>query len=863
MTKNTVNQSAGTNSPPGDPPKLSERHRQKLYVESAIKDEVIEARGYRTVTRPSELAALGFSRTQQRVPALLLPIYGPDGTNGLNQIRPDDPRTRDSKTGGTSIVKYELPTGARMRIDCPQICQPMMGDPSIDLWITEGVPKGDSLASHGFCAVSLLGVWNFKGKNEFGGNAILADIDAIALNGRNVYIVFDSDVINKPGVRKALERLTEILGRRQAHVSPVYLPNNPDGSKVGVDDFLREKTADDLRNLISVPRQLPIVNPARVELLDEAPEVMHRPLQIIGEHAYVATWIHAKTTRNETADKDGNIVRHNPPIETIERQMFIIRDDGAIFGNGVDNEFIDLPFEIRLAEPLQDRVCMSKRAVVSFQTKQTRKLIDVFKDVADVFNRFLDFDGSLADQRTMCEMSACFALATWSLDAFNAAGYIYPTGGAGSGKTQFLSLMCQIAYLGEFVQASGSFASIRDLSNYGAFLGFDDAENVTSKNFDPDKRNILLSGTKRGSQIPLKEPDPSGRGWVTRYVNTFAFRGFSAIRSPDNTLGSRTITVPLIRTSNKSKGDSDPLEFDLWPRDPKDLRSDIWQNALKHLVEMRSCERRAKAAAALTGRNLEAWIGVLTVAMFIDSQSEDFGLFDRMSRLSVSYQGERPELEAADLTRLLLRAMVYCIDPKASEPFDLEEIISATATREWSLTTAEITAQTQEIIKNEDLDFDLETTNSRRVGRAVGKLRIRKESNGKKRGWDIQAANLEKHLKSYSLLKLTPVNNVSDVNNVNNVNASQEIYVSDVSYVTDVNKPTGEDENKPTISGVDSDSFPPVTNVSTVKEVNNVKSCIAPVIGNADGRAYILCECGQHAFVGRTCPKCKVLAVAA
>ena len=70
------------------------------------------------------------------------------------------------------------------------------------LWLTEGQKKADALASHGAVALCLLGVWNFKGKIP-GGTTLLADWDYVALNGREVRLVFDSDVVTIPGVRKA------------------------------------------------------------------------------------------------------------------------------------------------------------------------------------------------------------------------------------------------------------------------------------------------------------------------------------------------------------------------------------------------------------------------------------------------------------------------------------------------------------------------------------------------------------------------------------------------------------------------------------------------------------------------------------
>src|SRR5919106_2830693 len=131
---------------------LSAEHRQMLESGSAISPEVIAARGYRTVTNKRELGELGYSPTQRQVPGLLLPVHATDGSEPTHQYRPDSPRTgRDGKP-----VKYETPKNSGIRIDCPPIVRSQLGDPSVRLWITEGIKKGDSLASQGLCALALL-----------------------------------------------------------------------------------------------------------------------------------------------------------------------------------------------------------------------------------------------------------------------------------------------------------------------------------------------------------------------------------------------------------------------------------------------------------------------------------------------------------------------------------------------------------------------------------------------------------------------------------------------------------------------------------------------------------------------------------
>jgi hypothetical protein len=212
---------------------IADNHRKTLVRESRIAREVIRRRGYRTVRTKAELERLGFGRTQRNVPGLLIPMYGPTGGIVLYQYRPDEPRIRDGKP-----VKYETPGGARMVLDVHPFALARLGDPTTPLFITEGVKKADSLVSHGICAIALIGVWNWRGTNGHGGKTALPEWEHVALNGRRVYVVFDSDVMLKQKVYAALVRLKAFLESRGARIALVYLPSGEGGKKWGVDDFL-------------------------------------------------------------------------------------------------------------------------------------------------------------------------------------------------------------------------------------------------------------------------------------------------------------------------------------------------------------------------------------------------------------------------------------------------------------------------------------------------------------------------------------------------------------------------------------------------------------------------------------------------
>ncbi len=232
---------------------LLPQHRA-LVRASAISETVVAARGYRSVMSKAELLDLGFSANQARSPALLIPIWNVHGELAFHQIRPDEPRV-DS---GGKTIKYETPVGSRAALDVHPLARPRLGDPTVPLWITEGIRKADAAVAADLCCIALLGVWNWRGANEVGGTTALADWESIALNGRDVLVAFDSDVMTKPAVQQALARLKAFLESRHARVSAIYLPSGPDGAKVGLDDyFAAGHTTGDLLALATTELRMP------------------------------------------------------------------------------------------------------------------------------------------------------------------------------------------------------------------------------------------------------------------------------------------------------------------------------------------------------------------------------------------------------------------------------------------------------------------------------------------------------------------------------------------------------------------------------------------------------------------------------
>lgn len=215
--------------PSARPPQqnLSQEHRRMLFQESGISPDVAAERGYHTARRRSDVPG-SFAGYQRRL-GLVVPMFSPDGETVGYQLRPDKPRK-----GGP---KYETPGGISPVVDVHPSMREEARYGEGPLLITEGAKTGDAATSRGVCTVVLAGVWMWcvpKVKPY----RLKPCFDHIRLEGREVLVAFDSDCMSKAGVQEALAALVAALEARGAAVKVIYLPDAPDGSKQGIDDYL-------------------------------------------------------------------------------------------------------------------------------------------------------------------------------------------------------------------------------------------------------------------------------------------------------------------------------------------------------------------------------------------------------------------------------------------------------------------------------------------------------------------------------------------------------------------------------------------------------------------------------------------------
>ncbi|AMU85954.1 DUF3854 domain-containing protein [Dehalococcoides mccartyi] len=512
-------------------PQLLIEHLLHLNEGSGINLDVIKERGYRSILGKADLANVGFTSSQQRTSGILIPLWGVDGGQVGYQYRPDNPRL-DSRQ---RPVKYESPVGSSNHLDCPPRCKQMLGDPKTPLWITEGSKKADALASHGACVICLTGVWGFKGKNEFGAVTLLADWDRIAIKDRLVYLAFDSDVVSKDLVRKALEHLGEHLSRKGASILVVYLPQEGN-QKCGIDDYLLSHSLEDARKLATD----------------------FRPADEQSRERFVPGFVLHDGTIGELIvspeDERAFIIVVNGSV----RKVFRYETPKAIY----------LPSD----DPLVTEVVHFASTATPYDS-QAR----LFSEIKGFIHRYLEIPPDFE------EISALYVLLTWVYEFAPSIPYLRVIGDWGTGKTRFLQVVGSVCFRPTFASGATTPAPIfRVLEQFRGTLVLDEADFKDSSSW-VEMVKLLNNGYRPG--MPVLRADKENGKWFPRSYQVFGPK-LIATRFPfqDEALESRCLTSEMMPLTRDDIPRVLPPAFE---KEIDDLRAKLLTFRLANLIKLK------------------------------------------------------------------------------------------------------------------------------------------------------------------------------------------------------------------------------------------------------------------------------------
>lgn len=151
-------------------------------------------------------------------------------------------------------VRYGQPNGTGVQVYFPPLVRwgEVAKDPSVPIVITEGEAKAITACANGFTCLALGGVYNFTDVS----GTLVAVLDSIVWENRQIVIIFDSDAATNPDVLAAEARLIdELQTKRKAKCRVVRLPADGD-AKVGLDDYIHKHGAEALAGLVAASSDL-------------------------------------------------------------------------------------------------------------------------------------------------------------------------------------------------------------------------------------------------------------------------------------------------------------------------------------------------------------------------------------------------------------------------------------------------------------------------------------------------------------------------------------------------------------------------------------------------------------------------------
>lgn len=218
---------------------LDPEHRRILQEESGIDPDIIDERGYYSLTKHQ---VTDLVHREIIVPAAMraeswigIPIWRPDGHKHGEIIR---------QFGGDSKFKYIWPTGLRLCLDVHPDNLKHLLNPLIPVMITEGIKKADAILSAARRAGTELVVLAANGcdgwKTKVEGSSIASpDFLDIAWEDRRVYVNSDSDYRTNNRVSSGWNGCASYVSSKTGEHRTFLVVTPPLGvQKQGADDFL-------------------------------------------------------------------------------------------------------------------------------------------------------------------------------------------------------------------------------------------------------------------------------------------------------------------------------------------------------------------------------------------------------------------------------------------------------------------------------------------------------------------------------------------------------------------------------------------------------------------------------------------------
>lgn len=200
------------------------------------------------------------------------------------------------------------------------------------------------------------------------------------------------------------------------------------------------------------------------------------------------------------------------------------------------------------------------------------------------------------------------------------------TGTKRAGKTkvlEFQKYVCFNALMSPDMTASSLF---RIIEGTGATMLLDETENFKNKKDESAQlvRRVIMQGMLRGQHVVRSESKDNS--FLPKTYNIYSPKSMAHISSLDDVMQDRFIKLIMQRTKSKEL-------LNIWPtkKDPafQQVRNYCYRLFLDYAYEIYDLQKEAQAQCSVSGRELQLWMPIITLALFF----ERHGIKDLLTKI--------------------------------------------------------------------------------------------------------------------------------------------------------------------------------------------------------------------------------------
>ncbi len=645
---------------------LGEEHSRYL-AERGLTAETIKRAGFYSA-RPGDLPRLAGRPVPDETSGLVIPY--PNASSFCRvRLFPAIP-TPDAKT-----QKFGQPLGSGVRAYIPRSVAEILNDPTHSLVITEGEVKALALTQAGWPCIGLGGVWNFRCK-DLPRDRMIEDLEGIALDGRIVYLVPDSDAWIKEQVLLAVFTFGRLLENRGATVLIVRLPTLQGQETTGADDFLVSKGADAFRKLVEKKATTlgdPAFRPFR-----EREKRQAKQTQPSADAMKLLERIESVRPIRPAQDFMNGILLFGVPVD--DDVVLITSERRAVLA-------AELPKGTRLDNRGFDLCRFSREGIGQFLSGVMVAGHELLGRLERFFARFLVF----RDPR-LALLLAIWTIGTYCYTIFRVFPYLIlrsPT--KRCGKSRVLDLLSLVAFNASSRTLNPTEAQLfRGPSKNGGTTLLDEIEKLRGDNDTfLGLLQVLNSGFEKGGVVTRLERTKEGRFQDVTFP-TYCPRALAGIGRMAETLEDRSIIIFMVRKLRNEKMERfspGRLEGEV-----QALRNACYAWALTHAADLAEVYEADAFPVLddLDDRARDLWEPLISIALLADAEGQEAGeqvnFAKTLMAVARDLSGVRDEGDTT--TARLIEALETIVEgEKTFTPSELLKLLKAKEGFEWLRST--------------------------------------------------------------------------------------------------------------------------------------------------------------------------------